>query len=908
MKTKLIVLFILVSPAFIRGQLSESSINVKDGLSSSYIRFITSDSTGLLWIGTDNGLDRFDGKTIVNYANRFKIPLKGAVQHLINVSNTESIIATEQGAFKYNIAENSIQPINFNQPGINVRSICKGQHNQYFFGTDKGVYVLNGDSENAHKIRLNNRDRISEISVMEIISDSDAKIWIATLDGLYSYEQNSKRVTHYQISDAYLSNNLHSLLLYDDILYIGTENGLFNLNSAGKITLTVGTENLCVLSLARQANKLYLGSENSGLKEIDLDHNSIRDISANINTSILSLHIVDSDLWLGTFSEGVLKISLKDTKQFENITIGRNYNFTPRSYLFFQNQIFVGTRDGLAVFNENFQLTERIKPYSKPEFNAKVITCIQPYPGQKNKILIGTYEDGVLIYNLINKKFSKLNIGGLGKSVYKLVDDKKGHLWIATLDGLVRYNPETQKGVFCNLPKRLQTNEIFSLALDHSNRLWIGTKLGICFLDLNSYRFYKPKLDFIEKYQCTSVFVDSQGKIWFCFNKGGVLSIDSSLAHYNWITEEIGTPQNAPSSVVEDKKGGIWIGTQKGLFKITKMGSVLSYNEENGPDGIIFTPESAGMDDEGNLWWLNENGFVKMAPVELEVRNSASKVLFTKLTINGTEYSTDTLTGLVKSGDTYILNIKGKHNNHLNFEFSLVNHNNNKQNRYSYRLMDKNSAWSKPGSSNQIEFADLSTGKHILYVKASSDEQGEITQSVTIEIYINPYFYETSWFIGIVVILVVGITFTLTWSYFKVFIRKMREQFNETRQKTEKTSSLKISNEKCKQIQIDLENYMKNEKPYIHPDFRIGEAAKATGYGLHEISHVLNTELNSNFSDYINSYRIEELMRMMSESLYEKYNLSAIAEKCGFNSKTTFYRAFKKYKGISPSEYFKKIE
>lgn len=214
MRTKLIILFILVSPVFIRGQLYESSINVKDGLSSSYIRFITSDSTGLLWIGTDNGLDRFDGKTIVNYANRFKIPLKGAVQHLINVSNAESIIATEQGAFKYNIAENSIQPINFNQPGINVRSICKGQHNQYFFGTDKGVYVLNSDSENAHKIRLNNRDRISEISVMEIISDSDAKIWIATLDGLYSYEQNSKRVTHYQISDAYLSNNLHSLLLY----------------------------------------------------------------------------------------------------------------------------------------------------------------------------------------------------------------------------------------------------------------------------------------------------------------------------------------------------------------------------------------------------------------------------------------------------------------------------------------------------------------------------------------------------------------------------------------------------------------------------------------------------------------------------------------------------------------------
>lgn len=91
---------------------------------------------------------------------------------------------------------------------------------------------------------------------MEIISVPDAIIWIATSDGLYSYEQNSKRVTHYQISDTYLSNNLHSLLLYNDILYIGTEN-------------------LCVISLARQTHKLYLGSENSGLKEIDLDHNTI---------------------------------------------------------------------------------------------------------------------------------------------------------------------------------------------------------------------------------------------------------------------------------------------------------------------------------------------------------------------------------------------------------------------------------------------------------------------------------------------------------------------------------------------------------------------------------------------------------------------------------------------------------
>lgn len=913
MKSQLFIVLIFLGSFILNSQSISRTLNVNEGLSSSFVRYITSDDNGLIWIGTDNGLDRYDGNKVVNYANRFNIPLKGAVQQIVRISEDEFLVATEQGAFKYSISKNTIIPIDFQKPGINVRTICKGIKNKFYFGTDKGLYEMDKDTTIVHKINLNNRIVNTETIVTQVKTDKNGHLWIASLGGLYIFNPESRSVKHFPVGNSYFSNNLHCILQLGSNTFLGTENGLYIFDSNQKIHTIKGTESFSILSICENENKIYLGTENQGLKIYNLETGISEAVLTDRigNSSILSIHSSDNNLWLGTFNDGVIQINLKQRNQFRNILSGKQFNFTPRSYLFHRNQVIVGTRDGLAILNNDFELVERIKPFSKIDFNAKVITCIAPYPAESDKLLLGTYEQSALIFDLKNKSFKNFHFGNFPSniSIYKFLNDNKGNLWIATLDGLIRYTIFTKQSTKYNLTKALQSNEVFSLDIDHSDRLWIGTKLGICYLDLKTHRFYKPVIANADKYQCTSIYSDSRGKIWFCFNKGGVLSIDNNFSDSEWFTEEIGIPQNAPSSVIEDTNGNIWIGSQKGLFKITNTGSVLSYNTENGLTGIIFTPESAFRDKSGNLWWLNESGFVKLAAKKsLNPEQSATNLLFTQLIINGTAYSTDTVGGMTKINNRYVLKIKGKNNNHLGFEFSLVNHINNKQNRYTYKMQGLDSVWSKPGSNNQIEYAELGTGKHLLEVKASSDEEGKITQKASLEIHIIPYFYETTWFILILAALLMGTTFTLTWSYFKILIKKLSQQFTEVRQKTEKSVSLKLSKEKCKHIQESLQIYMMQEKPYLRPDFKIAEAAKFTGYGLHEISYVLNSELNTNFADYINSFRVEELLKMMSESLYEKYTLSAIAEKCGFNSKTTFYRAFKKYKGISPSEYFKRSE
>ena len=88
----------------------------------------------------------------------------------------------------------------------------------------------------------------------------------------------------------------------------------------------------------------------------------------------------------------------------------------------------------------------------------------------------------------------------------------------------------------------------------------------------------------------------------------------------------------------------------------------------------------------------------------------------------------------------------------------------------------------------------------------------------------------------------------------------------------------------------------------------MADVAIAIGYSVHEISHVLNTELNHNFSDFVNSYRVEELKIRMKTDDIRKFTLTAIAMQCGFSAKSSFLRAFKKATNMTPSEYFKGVK
>ena len=122
-----------------------------------------------------------------------------------------------------------------------------------------------------------------------------------------------------------------------------------------------------------------------------------------------------------------------------------------------------------------------------------------------------------------------------------------------------------------------------------------------------------------------------------------------------------------------------------------------------------------------------------------------------------------------------------------------------------------------------------------------------------------------------------------------------------------KYRNFNMSDDECRQLLKNVEEVMRKSKAYTDPDLKLAGLASLVNTTSPALSYMFNQYLNTNYYDYINNYRIEEFKRLVSEPESEKYTLSALAAKCGFSSRASFFRYFKRATSISPSEYVKSI-
>ena len=123
----------------------------------------------------------------------------------------------------------------------------------------------------------------------------------------------------------------------------------------------------------------------------------------------------------------------------------------------------------------------------------------------------------------------------------------------------------------------------------------------------------------------------------------------------------------------------------------------------------------------------------------------------------------------------------------------------------------------------------------------------------------------------------------------------------------EKYKTNRLTEEECKELHKKLVAYVEKEKPYINPDLKMGDLASALDTSSHSLSYLLNQYLNQSYYDFINDYRVTQFKKMVADSQYSRYTLTALAELCGFSSRASFFRSFKKSTGVTPNEYIRSI-
>lgn len=884
-------------------QANARTLTVEDGLSNNYVRTIFKDSKGLMWFGTETGLDSYDGVRITNYAKRLKTPLKGAVQSIAELEDGVLLVGTSWGAFNYSVRKNQVDPIDFDLPSMDVRCVMVDDIRGILVATEKGLYRVNRSTLQAEPI-LHSGRVAGGISM--ILGTPAGNLWTAGVDGLYKL--GPKLEVTYEAN----IRNIKAIEVVNENLYLGTLNGLASYHELkGQVQWIRGLEGISILSLAYdQKDQLIVGTDNFGTFSYDVKTGTLSKFVPSAqkpSNTVCALQLDASKvLWLGTFSKGVHYQAWQQRPTFKTLTFENSTNANIRSlYIAPDGNKYIGTRDGaLLCMDRNDQIKSKIQGSM---FRSKILTTIYPFPGNSDLLLIGTFGGGVTLYNtktlvcspfLTDKTF-------LNGTTYKFSTDVNGHLWIGTLNGLYRYNPFNRRTTRFDLTKLMGSNEIFTLNAGDSNKVWIGTKTGVCYYSTSKKTVLQPEACKVYRYQCTSTLVDSKGCVWFCFNKGGVLKLNQRMEKSLWLTIDLALPENAPSSLVEDRRGNVWIGSSKGLFRVNDKNEIHSFGKEDGLTSSSICPESATMDKDGHLWWSNEDGLVTFLNDKSVSNNPIPSMILTTIFINGEHYDVDTLEAVTKQSKTdYTLRIKGKTKNNLEFRLAALNYLNANRNRYSYLLEGRDTSWSKPDANPSIVYNALKTGRYVLKVKATNNDGMWTTEPLKIQVILSPYFYETNWFALLMGFLFLGFLLFFTRSY----VQRAKDRFYlqlEVRKKQKSFVVSRMNDQKGKEIERQLLTYMSDEKAYLNSDLRLADVAASLGYTVHEVSQVLNFQMKQPFADFVNSYRVEEIKRRIKQGDTHKFTLTATAQQCGFSAKSSFQRAFKKATQMTPSDYSK---
>lgn len=372
-------------------------------------------------------------------------------------------------------------------------------------------------------------------------------------------------------------------------------------------------------------------------------------------------------------------------------------------------------------------------------------------------------------------------------------------------------------------------------------------------------------------------------------------------------------PDNSLMAIVEDNQGWLWVGCNDGLLRIKKEGEEYdAFTFNDGVPGPTFTNGAAYKDDKGILWFGNTKGLIYVDPKRVdEVRGKARPIVFTDILANGVSFTGSSL----------------KYNqNNLTFCFTDFAYGLPSALLYEYQLEGVDKDWKLLAAQNEVSYYGLPSGTYTFRVRLPGNEHSEATCQVTV----LPMIPWWGW--ALFVLLIIGIIAFIRYYVWKRMRRLLTspvqvastpvEEISRKEQETEQSETIveqsstvteekyktnRLTEEECVELHRKLVAYVEKEKPYINSDLKMGDLASALDTSSHSLSYLLNQYLNQSYYDFINEYRVTQFKKMVEDSHYSRYTLTALAELCGFSSRASFFRSFKKSTGVTPNEYIRSI-
>lgn len=896
------------------------NLTVTEGLSDLLVNAIYKDSMGYVWVGTGNSLERFDGVHIKRFSISGANEKLKRVSAIVELPGNEIWMGNGMGLWRVDKKGNILEPIVRDVIDIPVHSLLSDSSGTLYIGTDKGLYIYSSGRIQQLLIDANILSSANVITGMT--SGDDNYLWMATEGGLYALNLLNNRISEYHNQEGELHIcQFKCITKVGDYLYLATQDqGIVRFDLKSKQFeryIDVGCNVISSLSTDGN-NMLYVGTDGNGIHFIDTRKNKIihsvrHDVGKDgglHSNSVYSL-LVDKEgiIWVGYYQQGL------------DYTLYQNGLFTPYSFMSYLdtrnvpvralyihgNEKLIGSRDGLYYINEK---DKRFKSFKSPLLRSNMIFSILYHRGE---YYVGTYGGGMYILNPESLEIRDFDPDGnmpFSKGqIFTLKEDAEGALWIGTSEGVFCYRNGEQIAHYTSANSKLPAGNVYEIYFDSTRKGWICTENGLCVWDPSSGTIRTDVFPdgFIHKEKVRVVYEDSDHQLYFFPDKGGMFISDLGMTTFHSLQPDTPLDGRNGMSIIEDSEHWLWIATDKGLFRYDKKERFVSYDFVDGIPNPIFTLYPSIKDKDGNLWFTNTKGLLCLNMSRLYGNNEPVYPLtITDVLVNGSQP--------VLSGDV-LSNLKlDSSQKNITFCFSDFSYTAPAYMSYEYQLVGEDKEWKSLQGASEVTYYNLDAGTYTFKVRQTGNMNSEVQTTVKI----TPSGMWRVVFaicLSAVMLLSLGIFYkhyrfnhpSSTTEYIPMGGSQIPvEDMKNTTDEKYKTN--RISQDECKRLAEALEKYMQIDKPYTNPNLKLGDLASALNTSSHTLSYLFSQYLNCSYYDYVTGYRINEFKRLVKSGEYSKYTLSALAELCGFNSRASFFRSFKKVTGVTPNEYISRKE